>query len=407
VGVLLLAAAWVLTRCALLVLTREPGSYPFQDDPFDVQGFARWATAFTGDAGQIPLRDGPWEYPAGAALVVALPALLGMPYAVAFVAQMLLWDLAALALLAREGRRQGSWAGVWLWVSAVPLLGPVAVARFDVVPTVLAAAALVAASNAAPVAAGLLLSCGALVKGWPAALLPLVLAVRPSHPHRWVLRVLTGFLVPTALVLTAVAAAGGLGQVLSFLSYQRDRGLEVESLPALPLMVARARGADDVTVGFAFGSYEVDGPGAAVLEALATLGLLAVLAGVALLTLHARRARAHPADALPVLAVVLLSGVLVFDKVLSAQYPLWVAGLLALALCRPRSPLRRTVIPLVGLLLLTQYVYPLAIQDLLARRSAPVLALALRDALLLVVLAQAVVAARRLGGVRPSPSRPS
>ncbi len=400
---LLLGAAWVLTRCALVVLTREPDSYPFQDDPFDVRGFARWATALTGDGGEVPLRDGPWEYPAGAALVVALPALLGIPYAVAFVGQMLLLDLTALALLARQGRRQGSWAGAWLWVIAVPLLGPVAVARFDVVPTVLAAAGLVAASTAAPLVAGFLLSCGALVKLWPVALLPLVLAVRPCHPRPWVPRVLMGSLVPIALVLTAVAAAGGLGHLMSFLAYQRDRGLEVESLPALPLMVARARGADEVSVGFAFGSYEVDGPGAGAIEALATVGLLAVLAGVVLLTLRARRARANPADALPVLAVVLLSGVLVFDKVLSAQYPLWLAGLIALALCRPRSPLRPTVVPLGGLLLLTHYVYPLAIQDLLAGRSAPVLALALRDALLLVVLAQAVAAARRLGRVRPPP----
>lgn len=403
---LVLLAAWALTRGALLALTRQPSTYPFQDDPFDVMGFARWATALTGQGGAVPLRDGPWEYPAGAALPVALPALVELPYAVAFVGQMVLWDLAALALLARWGRRHGSWAGAWLWVAAVPLLGPVAVARFDVVPTVLAVAGLGAASAAAPVAAGVLLSCGALVKLWPAALLPLVLVVRPSTPRAWVPRVLAGCLLPTAAVLTVVAAAGGTEHLLSFLAYQRDRGLEVESLPALPLVVARAGGADAVTVGFAFGSYEIDGPGAEALEALAAVGMLAVLAGVALLALRARRARADPAGALPVLAVVLVSGVLVFDKVLSAQYPLWLVGLVALALCQPHSPLRRTVVPLAGVLLLTQYVYPLAIQDLLAARLAPVLVLTLRDALLLLVLVQAVGAGRRLGRAAPAGAPP-
>ena len=390
-----LVVAFALSRVLLLVLTRSPGLYPFQDDPLEISVLARWGAAFADGGAGAPLRDGPWEYPAGAAVVVVAPALLpGAPYVVGFVGQMLLWDLAALLVLALLGLRRGTLAGAWLWVAVVPLLGPVALARFDVIPTALAVAGLAVAS-AAPVLAGGLLAGGAVVKLWPALLLLLLLL------HRGRARVLAGSVTVGLTTLAAVQAYGGTGQLLSFLTYQRDRGLEVESLPALPLMLARAYGDERMVVGFGFGSYQVDGPWAPVMLAVGTVGLAAVLAAGAALAWRARRA--DPELAVPVVAVALMAGVLVFDKVLSAQYPLWLAGLVALSLCRPDSPLRPTVAPLLGLLVLTQAVYPLAIQTLTTTTEPrPVLLLAARDLLLVVVAGLATRAAWRLG----SPQRP-
>ena len=388
-----LVAAFALTRFLVLVVTRARELYPFQDDPLEISAFAAWGAAFagTGPGGDVPLRDGPWEYPAGAAAVVVLPALLrGAPYVLGFVGQMLLWDVAVLLVLALVGLRRGSLLGAWSWVAVVPLLGPVALARFDVVPTALAIGGLAAAA-VAPVLAGALLASGAVVKLWPALLLPLVLLL-----HRGQARVLAGGAAVGAVVLLAVGRYGGSTQLLSFLSYQRDRGLEVESVPALPLMLARAYGDDRMQVGFGFGSYQVDGPWAPAMLGVGTAGLVAVLLGVAALAWRARGT--DPGRTVPVLAVVLMAGVLVFDKVLSAQYPLWLAGLVCLSLCRPDSPLRATLAPLAGLLVLTQLVYPLSIQTLtLTTEPLPVLLLAARDVLLVVVLVIAARAAWRLG----------
>ena len=375
---LALVAVWLLTRAVVLVGSRARGLYPYQDDPFEISVLAGWGAAFAGDGGLVPLRDGPWEYPLGAVPVVLLPALLdGAPYVLGFVAQVVLWDAALLLLLAVVGLRGGSLAGAWLWVAAVPLLGPVALARFDVVPTALAVAGLASP----PGLAGALLAAGAAVKVWPALLLPLVLALRPGRG-----RVLAGALAVGGSALAVAAVAGVLGQVLSPLAYQRERGLEVESVPALPLVLARAAGDDRVVVSFGYGSYQVDGPWAGALLTVSSVGTALVVVAVALLTWRTRSQRAL----LP-LAVLLVSGVLLFDKVLSAQYPVWLAGLVALALCRPRSPLRAAVPPLLGVLVLTHLVYPLAVQDLLAGRAAPAALLAVRDALLVVLV---VVAAR-------------
>ncbi|MBC7373485.1 MAG: hypothetical protein H7323_05790, partial [Frankiales bacterium] len=150
----LLVAVFTVSRFVVLVLTRARELYPYQDDVLEISAFSGWGAAFANGTAGVPLRDGPWEYPAGAAAVIIAPALLrGAPYVLGFVGQMLVWDVAVLLVLALLGLRRGSLAGAWLWVAVVPLLGPVALARFDVVPTALAIGGL-AAATAAPALAG-------------------------------------------------------------------------------------------------------------------------------------------------------------------------------------------------------------------------------------------------------------
>jgi hypothetical protein len=390
----LIVGAWAVTRFLVCVVTLARESiYPAQDNAFEMVLHEIWGPAFARGEGEVPLRDTPWEYPAGAAVIIAFPALLrGAPYALTFVGVQLLVDLALLLLLVCWGLRRGSLAGAWFWIVAVPLLGPVVLGRFDLVPTLFAAAGLVAAAGAAPITAGVLLATGAVVKLWPALLVPIVLAL-----HRGGLRVLAGGVAIGLLVLALVARFADLDHLLSFLGYQQDRRLEVESVLALPLMAQRLSGRTDITVGFGFGSFQVEGPGADLLIRIGDVGLVAVLVLVAALTWRLRRSAADRGHATVVLAVVLIAGFLIFNKVLSPQYPVWLMGLVALGLCWRGSPLRDLVLPLSGALLLTQLVYPMRFQDLLAGEHWPVRLLAARDALLVLVFLQATWIAWRLG----------
>ena len=400
----LLVAAWGLTRFFVVVVTMARESlYPSQESAFEMVVFEQWGPAFARGEGAVPLRDGPWEYPAAAAVLIAFPSLLrGAPYSLVFVHSMLLFDLALLGLLALWGLRRGSLAGAWFWVAAVPLLGPVVLGRFDLVPTLFAAGGLVAAAAAAPLTAGVLLGTGAAVKLWPALLVPIVLAL-----HRGGLRVLAGGAAIALLVVALVARYARLEHLLSFLTYQQDRGLEIESVPALPLMVRGLSRPDDTTIAFGFGAFEVHGPGEQTLLLVADVGLVAVLLLVAWLTWRVRRQPVDMGLATVVLAVVLMTGFLLFDKVLSAQYPVWIAGLVALGLCWRDSPLRDTVLPMAVLLLLTQLVYPVYFADLVNRTDPlPVQLLAARDLLLLVVFAQATWAAWRLGSATSEDEEP-
>lgn len=74
-----------------------------------------------------------------------------LEYATAFFVLALVADAAALALLLRGARGTGrSRRGAWLWVAGVPLLGPTVYARYDVMVTAVAVAALLAAAMAVP-----------------------------------------------------------------------------------------------------------------------------------------------------------------------------------------------------------------------------------------------------------------
>ena len=400
----LIVAAWALTRFVVLVVTLARESlYPAQDYAFEMTLHEIWGPAFARGEGDVPLRDQPWEYPAAAATLIAFPSLLrGAPYIPAFVGVQVLFDLVMLGLLVFWGLRRGSLAGAWFWVAAVPLLGPVVFGRFDLVPTVFAAGGLVAAAAAAPLTAGVLLGTGAAVKLWPALVALIVLALQRDLV-RGAGRVVAGGAAIGLLVIGLVWRFADLQHLLSFLTYQQERGLEVESVLALPLMAQRLSGRPDVTVGFDFGSFQVYGPGQDTLLLIGDIGLGLVLLLVGFLTWRARRGTADRGEAAAVLAFLLMTGFVIFNKVLSPQYPVWLMGLLALALCWRDSPLRPAVLPLAGALVLTQLVYPVYFQDLLAGAVLPVQLLAARDALLVVVFVLAIVAAWGLGS-RPAAS---
>ena len=385
-ALVLLFGAWIASRLLVVTLARARGLYPYQDDPFDLAKFPSWGHAFATGHGLVPLRDGPWEYPAGAAAIVVLPTLLtGAPYAVGFAALMLAGDAALLCVLTLAGLRSGRLTGAWIWCAALPLLGPVALARYDVLPTLAAVGSMTLVSLGLPFGAGLLLGAGAASKAWPLLLLgPLVVLV----PGR--LRILAG----VGAVLAGVGALtwlyGGGQQILSFLSYQRDRGLEVESLPALPLLLRHQLTGAPLRVVFGYGSYQVEAAGAAGLQRMASGALLALAVGVAALVWRASRADGGYEAALTI-SVFALSGLLCVDKVLSAQYPLWLAGVFALSLCSRASPLLPAVPLLLALMGTTQLLYPLAIQDLVALHPAGIWIAALRDLLLAGLAGQLAV----------------
>lgn len=164
----------------------------------------------------------------------------------------LVCDAAVFGLLMYAGGRPGkSRAGAWVWVVGLPLLGPTSYARYDVMVTGVAVAALLAGVRR-PGALGALAGFGALLKVWPALLLVGTARGRVTRAS-WAAAAASG----AAVLLACMAAAPG---ALAFLTFQRDRGTEVESLGALVFHVARFFGAWDGEVRLNYGSVEFLGP---------------------------------------------------------------------------------------------------------------------------------------------------
>ncbi|BAG22199.1 MULTISPECIES: glycosyltransferase 87 family protein [Streptomyces] len=374
-------AVWALTRAGLLACVFKVVTVPGPDVTVDVSVIYRgWYEVLL--TGTYPLDDVTWQYPPGAALAVLSPALLPFwEYATAFFVLVLVCDALVLGLLLYAGRRPGiRAAGAWVWIAGVPLLGPTVYARYDLMVTAVAVAALLAGVRR-PRALGALAAFGALLKGWPALLL---VGVRKGRPTRaaW---------TSAALSAAGLAAAFALWMpgAFAFLAFQRDRGTEIESLGALVFHLARRFGWEG-RVELRYGSMEFVGPR---VELVSTLALgLAVLA-LGWLLLWRLRARLFavrtPAEA-AFTAVLLFT---VTSRVISPQYMVWLVGLAAVCLV-----FRGTAMTLPAVLVLvaagvTLLEFPIGFGRVVASDAWGVTLLVVRNGLL---VAASLIAARRL-----------
>ncbi|MFJ8919596.1 glycosyltransferase 87 family protein [Streptomyces sp. NPDC102415] len=313
-------AVWGLTRAVLLLCVFKVFTVPGPDVTSDVSVIYRgWYEVL--HSGTYPLDDVTWQYPPAAALAVLSPDLLPfLEYASAFFVLVLLCDALVFGLLLYAGSRRGMRdAGAWLWVAGVPLLGPTVYARYDLMVTAVAVAALLAGVRH-PRVMGALAAFGTLLKVWPVLVLVGAAKGRATRGS-WSAAAVTG----AVLALVAAVAVPG---AFAFLTFQRDRGLEIESLGALVFHVARQFGWEG-RVELRYGSMEFAGPHVALVSTLALA--LSVLAFGWLLVwrIRARTFAVHtPADA-AFTAVLLFT---VTSRVISPQYMVWPLGVAAVCL---------------------------------------------------------------------------
>ena len=399
---------------------------------YDVDLYRYWM--YLGlDEGSWPVLDEPWVYPVGAILPMVLPALVttvSTPgYALAWCAMVTAVDgLAVAALLRGSGEGEVAAAGApagggspddsdlpepsgtrgaWWWLAFLALLGPVAMGRLDAVvaPLMVVALATARRTDGGMRVASALLTFGAWVKVAPGALLlPLVAAAR--RPVRDVILPAAAVCV---VVVGAVAASGGLGRVLGFLTTQQGRGLQVESVAATPWVLG-VLVREDITIRLneELITYEVSGAGTSGAAAALDVLLLLLVAAVAGALVVARRRGRAPEALLPG-ALTLLLVLIVANKVGSPQFLTWVAAPLAVLLTGPLRDRGADTVPprpsrlwvhisaVLALVAatLTQVVFPWGYMELLTTGAGgnPAIAvcLALRNVCLLGLLACACV----------------
>lgn len=380
-------ATWTLTRAALLLCVFKVFTVPGPDVTSDVSViYHGWYEVFL--AGSYPLDDVTWQYPPAAALAVLSPALLPfLEYASAFFVLVLLCDALVLGLLLyAAGRPRTRAAGAWVWVVGVPLLGPTVYARYDLMVTAVAVAALLAGVRH-PRVLGALAAFGALLKVWPVLLLVGTARGRATR-RAW----------PAAAVTAgglALVAALALPGAFAFLTFQRDRGLEIESLGALVIHVARRYGWEG-GVELRYGSMEFTGPHVALVSTLALWLSVLALAWLLVWRLRARRFVVHtPADA-AFTAVLLFTTT---SRVISPQYLVWLVGLAAVCLVFRGS---RMALPACLVLVATGVTlleFPLGFAHVVASDGRGVALLAVRNGLL--VAATLTAGWRLWGGTVP------
>jgi Glycosyltransferase family 87 len=359
-----IAMRWLLSRAltlSILVFGHE------SDVTGDVKYYARSLHQLFEGGG---LRNTLQEYPLPVFLVILPQFLLGflneVAFSILFALSMMIVDAVFTGFLWRgDRRRRGDATNLWLWF--VPAIGPLAYFRFDLVPAVLAGGAVLAAIRR-PAIAGALTALGAALKLWPAVMLPTFLIRRGDRR-----RVLAGFVGTGMLIGGLALAIGGISRTLSPLHWQSARGLQIESVAATPLMLARMVhpvGTWDVRIS-QYKAFEIFGAGVHLTSQLTSV--LTVLGGLLLVALwwRAHAAAAPSAETLGWIFLATALIVTVTNKTLSPQYLLWLGGpVAALAVRAPADPAVRTFARvLLVTAVATQLVFPIGYNALLKTHS--------------------------------------
>ncbi|WP_425308782.1 glycosyltransferase 87 family protein [Ammonicoccus fulvus] len=307
------------------------------------------------------------EYPTPLAGLLFLPWLLGGgqegAYLFWFVTLVLVADLALCVLLWRSGLPGRGWAIV-VWSAVGALLGPLIWLRVDLFPAVLVGAgALLMVTR--PAVAGVLLALGAGLKLWPGVLAGFLVDRNVLRRGSWRTPVLA-FAGTGVLIVVLSVAAGGWDRLVSPLTWQSDRGLQIESVPATALMALHAGDPNTWAVQMShYQAFELFGPGVAeTLVVSDVLTLVGALVGVLVLVrswLAPAADRFARTETVAIGMLAAISLLIVTNKTLSPQYVIWLAGPLAVLVALRGFRVRRTrrLVALVGLVAgLTHLVYP-------------------------------------------------
>lgn len=363
--------------------------YPSQPMGDVVLVYEPWATSAL-NGGPVVGVTQTWVYPQLALVPMLLAKMMSLPlvatmgasgaYLVAWATLVTVLDALAFASLTGRSASSQCRAGAWFWVAALLLLGPIAMYRIDAIAVPLAVVGGLWLTRRPAVAAALL-TIGAWVKIWPAAL---VFAAVVASRHR--MRVLVTAAAVTAGILLALLLCGADSEIFGFLTAQTGRGLQIEAVAATPFLWAAVAGAASIEYSFEILTFQIVAPGAEpVAAALTPLMIVLVVAVTGVGAIKAMRGASF-SRLFPPLAYSLVLALIVMNKVGSPQFATWVIApvILWFVLDRARAGVPSATV--LALCALTCVVYPLTYDALLRADLLPVVILTVRNLLLVSAL---------------------
>ncbi|MDP3208520.1 MAG: glycosyltransferase 87 family protein [Rhodoglobus sp.] len=337
--------------------------------------------------------DSSFVYP----IVALVPMLIAYAfgpalYASTWLSMVMVINAVAFAFVTGWGRSRERVSTAWWWIAFLVALGPIALGRIDTVTIALAIVGVLLIARA-PRAAVIILTVATWIKVWPAALLAAaVIALRGR------LRIVAVALATTTTVVAIALLLGSGSNLLSFITEQTDRGLQIEA-PISTGWLWRAAAGDLGTFIYydqQILTFQVSGPGVDSAAALMTPLLVLGVVVICLLGVRGVRAGVQAGDLFPPLSLALVSALIAFNKVGSPQFIGWLAvpvvlGLATHAAGYGRSFQTPAILALVTAAL-TQLVYPTFYTELLSLNVPILIVLAARNIFVFVILGWSVLA---------------
>lgn len=324
------------------------------------------------------------EYPTPAAAVLMLPWWAGMQgydsYRLGFLALVIAIDVLFVGVLIFRTHA----IAVVAWIVLETFSGGLVLLRLDVLPAVLAAVAILLLIQHRTAVGAAFLALGAAAKLWPVVLFPLFIGEVKSR-----VKTVVTFAVTGLVVVVASVASAGWPRLFTPLNYQKERGLQIESVAATGPMLARLTDQQFQVYYSKFVSFEVSGPTVEKLLRAADVAAIVGVLGVIALFVVWWRSGHHP-EAAGYLALTEIGVFMATSKALSPQYFLWLAAPTAVLLGgawagRDRSARLRASVTAAAMALLTgltSLVYPVMYDNILMAQAVPTYVLAARNVLL-------------------------
>jgi hypothetical protein len=376
--------AFVLVHAVLTWLNLAAPGYPLGD----VTGVYRvWAE--TAQQGWLRMGiDAPWVYPILAFAPMTAALAFGSEfYGQTWLVMVSLLDAIAFSVLlgrTRFSRRRRSAA--WWWVAFLAVLGPIALGRIDAITVPIAILGLLWAAGRPRVAATLL-TIGAWVKVWPAAL---VVALVVASRRRAEVATVAGALSVGIVGVSLLAGAGA--NAFGFVAEQAGRGLQIEAPIAVAWLWAIVAGSKAITISYDRDilTYQIQGPGADVAAGLTTPVMVLAVAAVLLIGIRAARRGATIGALLAPLSLAFVVVLMLANKVGSPQFVTWLAAPVVLGIVLGGGRFTVPAALATSIALLTHVLYPYWYGWLLVANPAFVTLLTVKVGLLLGLLGWAL-----------------
>ena len=306
------------------------------------------------------------EYPPLALVFIALPMVFAdtpFGYNVAFIAEMLIFMVAGLYLSSKLATDLGRDAkqGMLLYTVLMILMLEFVLDRFDVIPAVMTLGALHLFLSGRRELAFLLLALGTLTKLYPALLFPvLIIFLWFNGERRDMLRGALVF-IGTGAVAVAMCMATNPDLITGFMGYHGDRPLQIESVASSLVYLLSIPGLTDVWIQSATdpGSFLSDNLRGPLPDAVASMMMpVMVVAIIGVCVLYAWKRRSSSDDGVRLAALAMLGCLMafvVFNKVFSSQYLIWlIPSVLLVLLVSDERLSKRLNVSVLAMFVLTQ-----------------------------------------------------
>ena len=303
-------------------------------------------------------------------------------------------NMLLIAYLLGWGKQMDRAKGAWFLITCIFLTGPVALGRLEVFSLALTVLAVISYLKKRESLSMQFLSLATWIKVSPMAGI-VTGFVTSDRRARFLLHMAIG----TVSLVVIGLLLGGDQSLFSFISMQSGRGIQIESTVAiiwLIQMLLKVPGAD-VYYDNAIVTFQVTGFGVTEVASLMTLIQFGALAITIFLGFRAKRLGVDPNTLFAWMFLTATMDLLVFNKVGSPQYQLWIVGAVLFGILAKTANWKPMVWATILSSGITWLIFPIFYSSLLEGQPLGVALLVLKNIGLIFILVYANIQLTKLG----------